>query len=258
MLVFLYLLNVVLVTRAFWVFRDGKVSLQILIPGIAIQLLALVALRIDSIVLTLAAGVVLLINFLNWFLEHQIKTTVNRLSIRLVSFAVWLIFLGVFSSDLFEISFAGWVLKCVQCVKEFGSMTRLIEGSHMFVFLASTAGTIIAVFEAHVAIRFLFEMLNVKPGNEADNNTKGVINVDQVDYNRGRVIGALERLLTFFLVLQGAYGALGFLIAAKGITRFKQLDDREFAEYFLIGTLLSIILAGSVALLTRILIETWI
>lgn len=71
------------------------------------------------------------------------------------------------------------------------------------------------------------------------------------------MIGALERLMTFFFVMNGAYGALGFLIAAKGMTRFKQLDDREFAEYFLIGTFLSIILAGSVALLTQRTIVAW-
>ena len=59
------------------------------------------------------------------------------------------------------------------------------------------------------------------------------------------------------LVLNGAYGALGFLIASKGMTRFKQLDDREFAEYFLIGTLLSIIFVGAAALLTQRLLVAW-
>ena len=33
------------------------------------------------------------------------------------------------------------------------------------------------------------------------------------------------------------------MLAAKGFTRFKELDDRDFAEYVLIGTLLSSSLA---------------
>jgi len=35
------------------------------------------------------------------------------------------------------------------------------------------------------------------------------------------------------------------------MTRFKELDDRDYAEYFLIGTFLSIILSGAVALVTH-------
>ncbi|NQU10634.1 hypothetical protein HQ590_07590 [bacterium] len=66
--------------------------------------------------------------------------------------------------------------------------------------------------------------------------------------------GVLERLLVFFLVLGGQFTALGFVIAAKGIARFRELEQREFAEYFLIGTMLSLIIAGGIALLTKALL----
>jgi hypothetical protein len=127
----------------------------------------------------------------------------------------------------------------------------------LLIILVCCAGIFIAVVEAHTAVRFFFQTLNVKPGIKGDDNLSEPDSIDQVEYNRGRVIGALERLMTFFFVLNGAYSALGFLIAAKGMTRFKQLDDREFAEYFLIGTFLSIILAGSAALITKRLINIW-
>ncbi|MEK7269347.1 MAG: hypothetical protein AAB215_00230, partial [Planctomycetota bacterium] len=71
------------------------------------------------------------------------------------------------------------------------------------------------------------------------------------EYNRGRIIGLLERLLVFSLVLESQYGAFGLVIATKGLARFKNLDDREFAEYFLIGTMLSIVLAGGIALIVK-------
>ena len=44
-------------------------------------------------------------------------------------------------------------------------------------------------------------------------------------------------------VLVGAEAAVGFVIAAKTIARFKQLDDRGFAEYYLLGTLASVSVA---------------
>jgi hypothetical protein len=50
-------------------------------------------------------------------------------------------------------------------------------------------------------------------------------------------------VLLYSFVLQGQYGAIGFILAAKAFTRFKALDDRPFAEYVLIGTLLSACLA---------------
>ncbi len=65
---------------------------------------------------------------------------------------------------------------------------------------------------------------------------------------RGHVIGCLERLVFASTIIGGQYAALGFLIAAKGLVRSKDLEDHRFAEYFLIGTLTSIVIAGIVGL----------
>lgn len=70
----------------------------------------------------------------------------------------------------------------------------------------------------------------------------------------GRVIGVLERLITLTLVLLDQWGALGFVLAAKSIARFKDLDQRLSAEYYLIGTLMSLALAVASALLLRLLL----
>lgn len=59
----------------------------------------------------------------------------------------------------------------------------------------------------------------------------------------GAAIGILERLLICALVLGGAVATIGLVIAAKTLARFKQLDDREFAEYYLLGTLASVTIA---------------
>src|SRR5436305_343425 len=83
-----------------------------------------------------------------------------------------------------------------------------------------------------------------------DDRTAGAI-----DIARGRAIGALERALTLTLVLLGEYAAVGWIIAAKSLARFKQLEDREFAEYFLVGTLASFLLAVLVGVGIRILLK---
>ncbi|MGH2465282.1 MAG: DUF3307 domain-containing protein [Candidatus Limnocylindrales bacterium] len=64
----------------------------------------------------------------------------------------------------------------------------------------------------------------------------------------GATIGILERLVVCVLVLAGQAAAIGFVIAAKTLARFRQLDDRHFAEYYLVGTLASITLALSTSI----------
>ncbi len=72
----------------------------------------------------------------------------------------------------------------------------------------------------------------------------------------GATIGALERLLIVTLVLSGAEAAVGFVIAAKTLARFRQLDDRGFAEYYLLGTLASVSVALVTALVARAALAT--
>lgn len=59
----------------------------------------------------------------------------------------------------------------------------------------------------------------------------------------GTVIGLFERFIVTILVFMGEYNAIAFVLAAKSITRFNRLKDREFSEYYLIGTLSSIAFA---------------
>lgn len=58
----------------------------------------------------------------------------------------------------------------------------------------------------------------------------------------GRYIGMIERLIILILMTTKSISAIGFIIALKALTRFKQFDDKNFSEYYLIGNLLSILL----------------
>ena len=73
-------------------------------------------------------------------------------------------------------------------------------------------------------------------------------------FSRGRLIGYIERLLIISLTVVGAYPSIAFIIAAKSIARFKQLDDRNWAEYFLLGTLSSIFIGLMLGLLVQAII----
>jgi hypothetical protein len=67
----------------------------------------------------------------------------------------------------------------------------------------------------------------------------------------GEAIGIIERLLIVAFVLTGTTEAIGLVIAAKTLARFRQLDDRDFAEYYLMGTLASVavaVVSGFIAL----------
>ncbi len=59
----------------------------------------------------------------------------------------------------------------------------------------------------------------------------------------GRYIGILERAIILTLTLSGAYTSIAFVLTAKSIARYKELADRDFAEYYLVGTLLSALIA---------------
>lgn len=56
--------------------------------------------------------------------------------------------------------------------------------------------------------------------------------------NAGALIGNLERILTIIFVIIGQYEAIGFIIAAKSILRFKDTDTAK-TVYVLAGTFLS-------------------
>ena len=67
--------------------------------------------------------------------------------------------------------------------------------------------------------------------------------------NAGALIGDLERILTIIFVIIGQYEAIGFIIAAKSILRFKDTDTAK-TEYVLAGTFLSFGIALLCGLMT--------
>jgi len=59
----------------------------------------------------------------------------------------------------------------------------------------------------------------------------------------GSLIGMFERLVILILLTQDQYGAISFVLTAKSIARYNKITENpQFSEYYLLGTLLSMLL----------------
>lgn len=73
---------------------------------------------------------------------------------------------------------------------------------------------------------------------------------DTSDKNAGRFIGTVERIIMTIFITIHQYSAVGLVLTAKSIARYDKISkDQEFAEYYLLGTLLSTICAICVSVL---------
>lgn len=76
-----------------------------------------------------------------------------------------------------------------------------------------------------------------KPSTEKTNN-----NIISKDNNTGRVIGMIERTIMLIFLAIGQYSSVGLVLTAKSIARYDKISkEQDFAEYYLLGTLLSTI-----------------
>lgn len=87
---------------------------------------------------------------------------------------------------------------------------------------------------ANILIKHLLKAYSVQSPKESDGNSESI--------RSGKLIGNLERWLIIVFMLCGQYEAIGFLIAAKSIIRYKDGDTSK-TEYVLAGTLISVFIA---------------
>ncbi len=80
---------------------------------------------------------------------------------------------------------------------------------------------------------------------------------EKISLKAGRTIGVLERLLIFVGLIASAWEILAAVIALKTVARYAKLDDQNNAEYFLIGSLASILWAAAMTGLIVLFDRTW-
>lgn len=106
-------------------------------------------------------------------------------------------------------------------------------------------GYIFLIWPAGYLVRFALK--DISPGNQ-------IQPADALAQpgDGGKRIGQLERVLLFTLVLADQLGAIGFLMAGKGLIRFADKKEEQLrSEYILIGTLLSFSLSVGAGLLVN-------
>jgi len=240
---FLFFADLVLLLRLRLLFADRPIGWRGWTLKAVVEIAVLLALFRIGLASggAMAASVLVSAASLAW--EHSGR---ERNGGQLLLGAVHLLALSVCFSREAGVALHAWVPALGRALPE----TMALGG--WLVALASPAGLktifglLLSANEANLVIRAVLGRLQLRPGGAVAQG------IDADEYARGRVIGVLERALIFFFVLNGQLGAVGFTLAAKGLTRFKELEDRGFAEYVLIGTLLS----SGLAMLAAALV-TW-
>lgn len=233
---FLIFANTVLLTRLFVLFKDDVVAVRPWVIKTVVELAVLLSLYEFS---QGGCGIVIIVvaaNLAGWRWESKGRRRKNLG--RLVIGMGELFCLSFFFAPALSVSLRAGVGEIARFLHDFSALAPLTDVGNAK-FQLELAGLLLAGNEANLVIRAVFDLLELKP--RALPSGQGGIDVGE--FNRGRVIGFLERVLLYWFILHGQFGAIGFILAAKAFTRFKALDDRAFAEYVLIGTLLSACLA---------------
>ena len=148
---------------------------------------------------------------------------------------------------LLTVVFAAWLLSPAV---SFGQFSILIQQSRAIPnkFLAVPVIYVGVVFGGGYLIRILARSLAENVRSHSPERAS-----EQLQ-NAGLYIGWLERFLVVTALLLQSPATVGLILTAKSIARYPEFKSERFAEYFLIGTLLSISIAfiGG-ALLTKLL-----
>jgi uncharacterized membrane protein (UPF0136 family) len=110
-------------------------------------------------------------------------------------------------------------------------------------WVLTAAAMVLAVWHSGHVVRGFLQKSHIMPTDDTEPESESL--------RHGALIGYLERIIIVTLVAQGNFAGLGFLIAAKGLIRSREFEDRGFVEYFLVGTLLSTVCALAIGLGVR-------
>ena len=94
--------------------------------------------------------------------------------------------------------------------------------------------TLLLTFGGNLVCKWVLRLSATKPPPETG---------ETITLRAGRMIGILERILIFVGLTASSWEILAGVVALKTVARYKKLDEQNRAEYFLIGSLASILWA---------------
>lgn len=197
--------------------------------------------------------------FKSWFLYVHAITTglLSWIIVPSCSFGLWALMIAVshFAIDavkihcpkglwslvidqLFHLSILAAISTIYETTKELPF--QMIDSPSSFSTPLLILAILLCIKPANILIKLILEKYQVGESASCDNIK-----------NAGALIGNLERLLTIVFVLLGQFDAIGYIVAAKSILRFKDTDTAK-TEYVLAGTFLSFGIAILCGLMARI------
>ena len=243
---FIHLLNFVLVSRLVYVFNDSRISMRLVVAMLIIQILGLFTFEI-----TLAWCVLACLMIGQVILFHQIENRFEfKEGIRSLSLLVTIVVLSIFFSIRVHLAFNLAPFNALASAAQFSLLLEPLAKVHWGQTGSMLMGFLLVLNEANLLLRTVLRRLNLAPHrNNSGPEWKG--SISEGEFNTGRIIGMLERTIIFVAVLNNEIAAIGLVLGAKAFTRFKEFENREFAEYVLIGTLTSAFIAVAVALVVK-------
>jgi hypothetical protein len=169
--------------------------------ALALTILQAIPLLIFQVNLLLIcfALLLLLVNLLLFHFEKSGKQNFYRF----ISFLLLFILTSIFSSEYFSPEFNKTLINSLKDI----SMISSLQDWDYYKTTLVIFGTLVLLNEINFLIRYFFEVLNLYPVNSEENKP-----VDEKEYNAGRVIGMLERILIYLLVLVNEITVIGFII----------------------------------------------
>jgi hypothetical protein len=234
----------VLIPRLFTQWRDAQTGINVfaeLLIVIIIEAFLLVPLlSLSSLILFTA---ILIAYHTLQFILH--KRPINVMLKRIVEF-LFIFFVGGFIFGIFDqlIQFNDFAINVIKIIFENNALLSIYNIKDVKMALLFLFAIIVLVNEANHLIRYILGLISTEPKYKIQDAASNADRKEiEQELYRGKIIGVIERILFFFFVITGNYASIAFILAAKGFTRYKEMDDKNFAEYVLIGTLLSITLS---------------
>lgn len=248
----LLFLNGLLLSRLVFIFNDGRLSGRAITLLVSVQAALCLLLFTPGWPAVILAVLVLLVHLATeyWPNENWLNES------RILSLLVILVATTALRDQL---TLAPWLQAVLtELINIFGSASVNID-DFLSPALWFLLGFLLVANETNLLIRSLFHRFNLEPRVRTDHDkNKSNDQLDDEEYNAGRVIGILERWLMYSVLLVSQnFNVIALVIAAKGFARFRQMEERVFAEYVLIGTLSSMLLTILVAQIIGSLSGSW-
>lgn len=178
------------------------------------------------------------------FLKNLLERNAKKHNIQLYTFLF---------DQLIHVSIIAIIYFSFKLSSHYTAFFKNIESNSIFtnIVLYVLLAAIILDPTAVLIKKVFIHITNDTTSRKKETNTQSKDSSHSNDINAGNLIGKLERTIVSVLILIGQYGVIGLVLTAKSIARFKQLEDKDFAERYLVGTLLSMLISVITTLVVK-------